>query len=56
MFALSTADMAFTIRLGVHDLPSIAMPDGTEYLRRRVYPKNRIFVANKCVLFAFGMS
>jgi len=46
MFALSTADIALTIRLCVHNLPEVYLPGGTNYLSTRLYPKNPFFVAN----------
>jgi len=47
MFALSTADIAISIRLITQEYFSLLGPDGIQFYVNAIHPKAPIFVANK---------
>ncbi|KAF8816440.1 hypothetical protein BYT27DRAFT_7183985 [Phlegmacium glaucopus] len=49
MFALSTADIAISIRLIAHDFFPLLGPDGFPFYVHAIYPKAPIFVANNFI-------
>lgn len=49
MFALSTVDIAISIRLMTRDFFTLLAPNGVQIYVKAVFPKGPIFVANKSV-------
>lgn len=51
MFALATVDTALSFRFALHDLPLFHRQEiDVQTVLNRIYPKNPLFITNKCVL------